>query len=306
MYESLPIPHPRESVGAYAERLGIAFSVRVLTAVFSPARIRHALDTAQLVRVVPGVVASPIHAASFAVRSQAIVMWADAPLSEVSALFAWGLVDVPPRELMATTSRTRNPRPRDGYRVRRVLRTPAETTRRGLRIVTPAEAVVAGFGRVESSQRSEVVFRAVRERIVTPRQLRAVVDASPRVRARDSLLRRIAAAEAGAHSHLEEVALRSVFAGEEFAEFERQHEIVIEGNRFMLDMFSRRARLAVELDGARYHATANAWQYDINRDAWLTMLAIRTVRFSYEDLQLRAEWCRRVVRAALLGPVARA
>lgn len=286
-------------MGIYAERMAIALGLRDLGTHYSAGQIRHALESGHLTRVTPGVVASPVHASAFSVRSQALVMWADAPLSEVAALFAWGLVDAPPKVLTASTSRRRNPRPREGLRVRRVVRPPAETTRRGLRIVTPAEAVVAGFGHVAPDARSEVVYRAVRERLTTPKQLRAVVDASPRVRAREALLRRIAAAEAGAHSHLEELALRSVFSGEEFAEFERQHDLVIEGNLFTLDMFSRLARLAVELDGARYHATLDAWQDDINRDAWLSSIGIQTVRFSYQDLQLRPEWCKRMVRKTL-------
>lgn len=304
MYERLPPPHPDEPVGAYAHRMAIALRTSDLLRHYSRAQLRHALGCGHLIRVLPGIVAASLHASSFAVRSQAIVMWSDAPLSEVAALFAWGLIDTPPAALTTTTACTRNPRPRPGYRVRRVVRPPEETTRRGLRIVTPAEAVAAGYGRIDARDRAEVVFRAVRERLVTPRQLRSVLDASPRVPARTSLERRVAAAERGAHSALEEVARRSVFAGDEFAEFERQHEVVIEGNRFVLDMFSRHARLAVELDGARYHATVDAWQHDINRDAWLAMVGISTVRLSYQDLQLRPEWCRRVVRGALRYRVA--
>jgi very-short-patch-repair endonuclease len=179
------------------------------------------------------------------------------------------------------------------------LRPPRETTWRGIRIVTPAEAIVAGFGRVEPRLRSEIVYGAVRDRLTTPRQLHNVLAVVPRVPARAALGSRIRAASVGAHSHLEEVALRHVFNTQEFDDFTRQHEIVIEGNAFFLDLFSRSMRLAIEADGARFHSSVDAWQRAINRDAWLASIGILTMRFSYHDLTARAEWCRERVRGAM-------
>jgi very-short-patch-repair endonuclease len=171
----------------------------------------------------------------------------------------------------------------------------------GLRVVTPAEAVVGGFGRVEPRMRSDVVFAAIRDRLTTAQQLRTVLAASPRVPSRPALERRIAAAEAGAHSHLEEVALKRVFNTSDFDHFARQHEVVIEGNSFVLDMFCSRTRLAIEADGARFHSSVAAWQRAITRDAWLASVGILTLRFSFQDLNVRSGWCRERVRRTMLA-----
>jgi very-short-patch-repair endonuclease len=294
-----PLPFPGERIGDYAQRLAIAFPTRELERLYSVGTVHRAVRSGVLARVAPGWAASAIHARAFTVRAQAVTGWADAPLSETSALFAWGLIPEPPVFLTVTTVNTRNPRAREGLKVRRVLRAPSEATWQGVRLVTPAEAIVGGFGRVERQSQSEVVFRAIRDRLTTPRQIRAVLAASPRVPSRVALERRVAAAEVGAHSHLEEVALREVFNSAEFAHFTRQHEVMIEGNAFFLDMYCRRTRIAIEADGTRFHAGAAAWQHAINRDAWLASIGVLTVRFSYADLNTRAEWCRERVREAM-------
>jgi very-short-patch-repair endonuclease len=293
------LPFPGERVGEYMQRIAIALPTRELEELYSVGAVHRAVRAGVLARVAPGWAASAIHARAFTVRAQAITGWADAPLSENSALFAWGLIPEPPGVLTVTTANTRNPRAREGLKVRRVLREPAETTWQGVRMVTPAEAIVAGFGRVERQWQSEVVFRAIRDRLTTPRQVSAVLAKSPRVPSRSALERRLAAAEAGAHSHLEEVALRDVFNSAEFAHFSRQHEVVIEGNAFFLDMYCRMTRIAIEADGTRFHAGAVSWQRAINRDAWLASIGVLTLRFSYADLNTRAEWCRERVREAM-------
>jgi len=158
--------------------------------------------------------------------------------------------------------------------------------------------VVLSYGQVPKHRRAEVVYGAVRRKLVGTSQLTAVLAAFPRVKARRALERSVAAAAAGAQSFLEEHALYAVFNTGEFSRFVRQHEVVIEGNQFFLDMYDAITRTAVELDGKNGH-TDEGRQKDIARDCWVATVGILTLRFSYWDLLNRPEWCRRMVREAV-------
>ncbi len=103
---------------------------------------------------------------------------------------------------------------------------------------------------------------------------------------------------AGAQSYLEERAVYKVFNTAEFARFVRQHELVIEGNQFFLDMFDPATKTALELDGRDGHLNEFR-QKNITRDCWVATIGIQTLRFSYADLVERPEWCRAVVREVL-------
>ncbi len=53
-----------------------------------------------------------------------------------------------------------------------------------------------------------------------------------------------------------------------------------DGTAIVIDALWRRERLAVELDGSRFHATASAFVRDRRRDAQLTLAGLRPVRLS--------------------------
>ena len=120
----------------------------------------------------------------------------------------------------------------------------------------------------------------------------------PRVKGRRNLERSVRAAAAGAQSYLEEKALYEVFNTAEFSRFVRQHEAVIEGNQFFLDMFDPLTKLALELDGRNGHLDEFR-QRNIARDCWVATIGIQTLRFSYWDLVERPAWCRQVVRETM-------
>lgn len=293
--DSLPALEPGDTVATFTERAGCAFRVTDLGRISTPSMVRTAVARGHLTTVLPGFVAHSAHAASFQVRVHAATRWADGPAIGQAALFAWGLLREPPRTIDVAVSHDRRPRSRPGYRVSRTRRLPAEKTVWGLRVVTPAEAVVTGWGDVPQDMRAEVLYRAVRERRVTARQLERALASTSRVPQRRQLERRIAAAAAGAASFLEEVSLWRVFTGERFVGFLRQYEVVVEGERFVLDMYHHETRICVELDGTRFHAGSAEWQRAIHRDAMLASVGIQTIRLSYADITDRPEWCRRVV-----------
>jgi len=264
---------------------------------FGPSALNTALVRGSLVRVLPNVYASSVHATSFHVRAKAASLWATAPISGRAALFLWGLVDEPPHIIEVLVPQSRKLHPPGWVRVRRSGTEVSLGRRHGISVVSPAAAVVLGYGHVHKDLRAEVVYGAVRRGLVGAPQLDALMCSLPRVKARESLARRVRAA-AGAQSYLEEHALYKVFNTREFAQFVRQHEVVIEGNQFFLDMFDRATKTAVELDGRNGH-TNEGRQKNITRDCWVATIGILTLRFSYAHLTERSEWCRQVVREVL-------
>jgi very-short-patch-repair endonuclease len=279
------------------DRAGV-IAGRELRTLFGDGAVNRALASGDLVRMLPGVYCASAHAAAFHTRAQAASLWADAPVSGAAALYLWGLLDEPPAVVDVVVMHGRHPRPQEGVRIRQSTVGVPQTTRQGVRVVSPAAAVVLGYGAIPKSHRSEVFYAAIRRRIASPAQLEAVLDLVPRVKARRSLERSVRAAAAGAQSYLEEKALYEVFNTAEFAGFVRQHQVVIEGNQFFLDMFHPATKLALELDGRNGHLDEFR-RKNITRDCWVATVGIQTLRFSYWDLVERPEWCRQVVRETM-------
>ena len=278
-----------------------AFTWAELVAASSKDGVARAVASGSLVRIAPGVYAATEHAASFHVRAHAALLWAggEAVLSGAAAMCAWGLTERPPDVIEVTVPGGSHRRPPPGFTMRTCAEPVARTVLRGLAVLGPAHAVVSGFGRLPASERGDVVFRAIRSRRVSAAQLRLALTATAKVIARRELERRIDAAERGAMSPLEEHGLRAVFNGTEFSRFVRQHEVVLEGSVYYMDMFDPVTRTVVELDGARWHSDADARERDIRRDAHLATIGILTLRFSTRQLMSDPNWCRFVVRQVL-------
>jgi very-short-patch-repair endonuclease len=90
-----------------------------------------------------------------------------------------------------------------------------------------------------------------------------------------------------------------VFVGPRFAEFEWQGEVMVTGRRRRADILHRRAGVAVELDGHRYHDADGAHVRDRQRDAEFAAAGLTTMRFTFEELRDRRNWCRDVVLRAV-------
>lgn len=63
------------------------------------------------------------------------------------------------------------------------------------------------------------------------------------------------------------------------------------------------AGLIIEIDGARYHATTDAWQRDLARQNAIVALGLRVLRFTARDLRTAPDRVAQSVRSALrVGP----
>jgi very-short-patch-repair endonuclease len=265
---------------------------------FGPSALSRACARGTVVRVLPNVYASTIHSQSFQVRAAAASLWANAPVSGVAALYLWGLVEEAPTVIEVLVRPSRKLHPPPWVRVRRIKGDLPRGVRHGVPVLNPAAAIVLGYGQSPKATRAEIVYGAVRRKLVGAAQIETVLAALPKVKARKALERSVRAAAAGAQSYLEERALYRVFNTAEFAQFVRQHEVVIEGNQFFLDMFDRATKTAIELDGRKGHL-AEYRQKNIERDCWVATIGVLTLRFSYKDLMERPEWCRHIVREVL-------
>lgn len=278
-----------------------AFTWAELVALSSESKVRRAVASGELTRVVPGVYVAKTHAHSFHARAHAAILWAGsaAAINGVGALFLWGLVDKPPEHIEIAVPHGWHKRTPPWLKARRFASPIGRRPIGRLVVVDAAEAVVQGYGVAPPRARSEVVYRGTRSGLVTPAKLRTVLAQTPRVRSRRSLERRVSAAERGAESFLEEHALHTVFNTGEFAQLIRQHDVVVEGCLYRLDLYDEATRTAIELDSEEHHGRMPERQRDVNRDVHLATIGIQTLRFTYADITTRPKWCRAMVRNAL-------
>lgn len=75
--------------------------------------------------------------------------------------------------------------------------------------------------------------------------------------------------------------------------------VVVGGRRYRVDSLWRAAGLAVEIDGARWHLDAAAWERDLRRANDLQAAGLRLLRFSVRQLVTEPEAVAAAVRAAL-------
>ena len=61
--------------------------------------------------------------------------------------------------------------------------------------------------------------------------------------------------------------------------FRRQHQI----GKYVADFYCREAKLVIECDGG-IHARVEAWNHDQNRDAYLSSLDLRVLRFTNDEV----------------------
>lgn len=280
-----------------------AFTYAELVALSSEASVSRALASGDLVRLLPGVYAAAAHAQSFHTRAEAALKWAGpgAVIGGLGALFMWRMLLEPPTSVEVVVDHSFRRRAPEWLRVRRLTRQVPTRIVDGLSVLSPAHAVVLGYARVPTRERAEVVYRGLRSGITTVTALSAALAGTARVSARRSLERRLVAVERGAESYLEERALLRIFNTDEFARLICQHDVVIEGALFRLDLYDDATRTAIELDGGEHHGRAAGRQRDVNRDAVLATIGVQTLRFTYRDVVERPEWCREVVRATLLA-----
>jgi len=165
--------------------------------------------------------------------------------------------------------------------------------------VTPQRALFDAWKYAPAPGRTNLLYVGLWSGVCTWHQLYEEVEAAARVPQRRRLMQILDDFAAGATSPLEVRAKRDVFVGPDFAQFERQAEIILPTRTVRADMLHRASRVVVELDGERYHSDARSVAADNERTTELAAAGYLTMRFSWDDVVNRPAWCRKQVLAAV-------
>jgi very-short-patch-repair endonuclease len=146
---------------------------------------------------------------------------------------------------------------------------------------------------LEGRDQRAPAIAAVRKRLVTPAELDVAATRAVGMRGRASLLRLVALLAAGCESELELWGYLSVFDYPGLRHAVRQKVVQVHGQFYRLDVAFEEERVAVELDGYRYHSTREQRERDMQRDAALASIDWLTLRYSHERLHEDVPDCRR-------------
>ena len=264
---------------------------------------RHTISTwvraGRLVRPHPGVVVLASRSDEWRVRALAAVLATDGVLSHTSALAAWGVSRALPQLHVSVPAARRAPR-LAGVSVHRVQR--LDRTLWGPYPVTSVPRAVVDTWGLASGTTSDprlvelaraAVIEMVREGRARPGQLRAEADARPALPGRLGLLQLTDAVAGGSQSELELWGVAHVLHGHGMPAFVQQHPVRLQARTVHLDAAVPELKVAVELDGAAFHGSAEARERDTRRDVALAALGWVVLRFSYRRLTSDPAGCRR-------------
>ena len=268
---------------------------------------RHSVDgwvrAGRLLRPYPGVVLLPDQAEQWRTRALAAVLATRGTLSHTSALTVWRLApEADPVHVSVPPGRRALRRP--GLVVHRVRPVPAD--RLGPYPVTDLpRALVDTWGLAHGSGgppwlvgvSRAAVITAMRDRRVRAAQLHAEVVRCPALPGRARLRELVALIEGGCQSELEIWGVREVLSGAGMPRFVQQHAVVLPFATVHLDAAFPELKVAIELDGAAFHGSAEARERDTRRDVALAALGWVVLRFSYRRLTTEPEACRRELLA---------
>jgi very-short-patch-repair endonuclease len=281
--------------GAVAERAALVESIG---RVQLDAEIRRS----RLVQVFPRVYARPWDLDDRDVRDRAAVLsvGGDAAICGVSALRRWNLPAPSDDRIHVIVSRTSRPRSRHPDLV--VHRTKLPTSAVSLaRVATQSRelAILWAWVSLSGSDRRAPAITAVRNRDLSPRSLRRVALRATRMKGRRQLLDLADLLDAGCESELEIWGYANVFDHSALRGAVRQRRVMVGRRSYRIDVAYESAKLAIELDGRKYHASPAQWERDIRRDLDLATVGWQTVRLSHQRLTSDIEGCRRDILSVL-------
>jgi hypothetical protein len=227
-----------------------------------------------------------------------------AALSHVSAAALWGVRGSAATRTHVTVPTTAGREQRPGIVVHRCasLR-PEDTTRVDTILVTTvARTLLDIAGMLAPGPLERAVEQSLILRLFDMSTLRALIDADltrPGARTLERIVTTIHHEPTITRSDLEGL-LRDLCdaAGLPRAEV----NVIVEGEE--VDFFWRQQRLIVETDGHETHGTRTAFERDRARDARLTMLGYRIVRFTHRQLTYERDHVAATLTALLAGSAA--
>jgi very-short-patch-repair endonuclease len=243
----------------------------------------------QLVRVFPHVYrlkGSP-NDGTTTLRAALLHAGPEAALSHTTALAVWGERDLSrPFHLTVEDSLRRAGAP--DLIVHRRKRFDPESAqcleRRGLRITTLPRTVVDSWPLLPPSERRPLALDLARRGLVTAEQLDEALAERPNVAGRRLLRQTIDLVADGCQSELEAHGVLNVFRDRSLPPSVGQFRVDLPTGRVKLDRAWPEVKVAVELDGARYHTSPEDRRRDLARDTALAALGWVVLRFTYAEV----------------------
>jgi hypothetical protein len=177
------------------------------------------------------------------------------------------------------------------------LRKADTAVRDAIAVTSVSRTLLDLAGMIRAGPLERAVERSLALRLFDLRAVQAVLDANPRRRGATALARIIG------HVHDEPRLSRSDLEGlmrdlcDAYGIDRPEVNVMVEGVE--VDFLWRSARLIVETDGREFHLTPVAFERDRERDARLTMLGYRVVRFTHRRLVRDAAGVAGTLRALL-------
>ncbi len=266
---------------------------------------RHSLDAAlargEIVRLAPGVYVGAGNRDEPSARLEAASLWAGprCAIGGRAALAAYGVVELGSSTITVVATRDNRRDPPPGVAIRRLSIAWSTVEANRANVVEPEDAVIQAWPELQRARRVGTVLDAIRKLELDPIAIRRRLDEYPRVRGRRGLDALLAVAADGVTSFLEHRARTRVFVGYEFASLVWQAPVRAGNRRFVVDALHRASGVALEFDGRAYHGDDAARRRDIERDALLAAQGLTVIRFTYDDVMGRPQWCRRQLRRAV-------
>ena len=225
--------------------------------------------------------APPTHAAR--ARAAVLACGENAVLSHRSAAELWGLLAAS-RGVVDVTVIARNPGVRPGIRRHRAAELPSSEIKyiRSVPVTSPARTICDIAGAGLSHEAEHALEQARVARLVTDRELRAVIERAPS-RAGSALIRALLDSENGA-GYTRSKAERAMRALVRSAELP-QPLVNAQLHGFLVDFLWSNERLVVEVDGYEFHRDRAAFERDRRRDQILTAAGYRVVRITWRQLR---------------------
>lgn len=164
--------------------------------------------------------------------------------------------------------------------------------RRGLRVTALARTVVDSWPLLPTTERRPLALDLARRRRITAGQLDEALAERPNVAGRRLLRQVIDLIADGCESELEAHGVLNVFRHRSLPPSVGQLRITLPTGTIRLDRAWPEAMLAVELDGSRYHTSAEDRRKDLARDAALAALGWVVLRFTFADVLRDADGVR--------------
>nr|WP_218860229.1 DUF559 domain-containing protein [Petropleomorpha daqingensis] len=210
-----------------------------------------------------------------------------AALSHTTALFVWGLWRFERPLHLTVDHGVRRAGASDLIVHRRLRFDPTSTQvveRRALPVTTLPRTIVDSWPLLPVHDRRPLLLDITRRGLTTADLVREALTERPNVGGRRLLLQTLDLIDDGVESELEAHGVLNVFRHRSLPRSVGQYRLPLLSGTVKLDRAWPEAKLAIELDGARYHTSPEDRRRDLARDRELAALGWVVLRFTFADV----------------------